>query len=170
MEEIVMRSTVLRDRKGVTLVEVLVALVILLVVFMGLIQAALLSIENNAVNILRDEGVRLGSDTMAALRSSPFDDLDRSGMPPNDLANLNFIMSSTSGNATQVANARRLGINTRRTIRNVLGANYVIEVWVLDLEVVAPPNNINKQVTVEVRWDWKGATNRHRFVTLLRRI
>ena len=75
-----MLQTALRNKKGVTLVEVMIALVILLVVFMGLIQASLLSIENNATTALRDEAVRLASDTVTALRTSPFDDLNRDGM------------------------------------------------------------------------------------------
>ena len=72
-----MLQTVLRNKKGVTLVEVMIALVILLVVFMGLIQASLLSIENTATTALRDEAVRLASDTVTALRTGPFDDLNR---------------------------------------------------------------------------------------------
>ena len=58
-----------RNNKGVTLVEVMISLVIMLVVFMGLIQASLLSIDYNLRNELRDEGVRIGSEYMARSRS-----------------------------------------------------------------------------------------------------
>jgi hypothetical protein len=77
-------------------------------------------------------------------------------------------MSSTSGSAAERNNALRLGINTRKTMRNVLGANYVITVTVRSLD------NDNKQVTVLVTWDWKertragGNPNTHQVVGLLR--
>lgn len=58
-----------RNNRGVTLVEVMIALVIMLVVFMGLIQASLLSIDSNLRNELRDEAVRIGSESMARSRS-----------------------------------------------------------------------------------------------------
>lgn len=159
-----MLQIVLRNKKGVTLVEVLIALVILLIVFMGLIQASLLSIDTNASNILRDEAVRLASDTLAALRSSPFDDLNRDNASDGG----GFVMSST-GTAGQQTNARNLGINTRRSVRNILAANYVVTVTIITLDTD------NKQVTVLVNWDWKERTfaganpNVHQVVSLLRR-
>ena len=54
----------LRGPKGVTLVEVMIALVILLLVFMGLLQAALLSVDHNLRNIMRDEAVRIADQRM----------------------------------------------------------------------------------------------------------
>src|SRR5512135_3682764 len=57
------------NKKGVTLVEVMISLVILLIVFMGLIQASLLSINHNLRNEARDEAVRVGAASMALLRS-----------------------------------------------------------------------------------------------------
>ena len=46
------------NKKGVTLVEVMIALVVLLLVFMGLLQAAILSIQSNTTNLMRDEMTR----------------------------------------------------------------------------------------------------------------
>jgi prepilin-type N-terminal cleavage/methylation domain-containing protein len=168
MEALVMLRIVLKDKKGVTLVEVLIALVILLIVFLGLIQASLLSIDTNAMNLLRDEAVRLASDTMISLRSSPFDDLNRDGATP-DAANINFVISST-GTAAQQLNAVNLGINTQKTVRNILTANYVVTVTITDMDAS------NKQADVLVQWDYKertlanGSANAHRVVSLLRRI
>jgi prepilin-type N-terminal cleavage/methylation domain-containing protein len=56
------------NQKGVTLVEVLISLVILLIVFMGLIQASLVSINSNLRNEMRDEAVRLASEYMSMAR------------------------------------------------------------------------------------------------------
>ena len=46
------------NKKGVTLVEVMIALVVLLIVFMGLLQTAILSIQSNTTNLMRDEMTR----------------------------------------------------------------------------------------------------------------
>ncbi len=58
------------NQKGVTLVEVLISLVILLIVFMGLIQASILSINHNLRNAMRDEAVRIASEYMSRARST----------------------------------------------------------------------------------------------------
>jgi prepilin-type N-terminal cleavage/methylation domain-containing protein len=57
-------------QKGVTLVEVMIALVILLIVFIGLIQASLLTIQSNVRNLARDEAVRITADQMDMLRAA----------------------------------------------------------------------------------------------------
>ncbi len=62
------------NRRGLTLVEVMIAMVIMLIVFMGLIQASLLSIDSNMRNELRDEGTRVASESMAEVRAVPFND------------------------------------------------------------------------------------------------
>lgn len=49
---------------GFTLVEMMIALLIILVALFGLIQAALLSIDNNLRNLLRDEAVRISEQAM----------------------------------------------------------------------------------------------------------
>lgn len=60
------------NSKGVSLVEVMIALVILLIVFVGLIQVSLVSIQGNMNNILRDEAVGIAADQMTNLRAAPF--------------------------------------------------------------------------------------------------
>ena len=69
-----MRRIVLQNRnqgsRGVTLVEVLVSIVILLIVSMGLLQASLLTIQSNVRNELRDEAVKIASEDMANSRQS----------------------------------------------------------------------------------------------------
>jgi prepilin-type N-terminal cleavage/methylation domain-containing protein len=166
-----MLQTVLRNKKGVTLVEVLISLVILLVVFMGLIQASLLSIENNVTTALRDEAVRLATETVAALKTGPFDDLNRDGIIPDapPLPPTPFFTMSSTGSAAEQGNASRLGINTVRASRNI-SSNYVVRVTVDNVF-----DNDNKQVTVRVEWAWKertfvgGNPNRYDVTALLRR-
>jgi prepilin-type N-terminal cleavage/methylation domain-containing protein len=62
------------NKKGVTLVEVMIALVVLLIVFMGLLQAAILSIQSNTTNLLRDEMTRVTAERMVEVKNIAFDD------------------------------------------------------------------------------------------------
>ncbi len=70
------------NNKGVTLVEVMISLVILLIVFMGLIQASILSIDHNMRNKVRDEAVRIAADTVSQLRGRGYDDPLLANAPP----------------------------------------------------------------------------------------
>lgn len=58
--------------KGSSLVEVMLSLVILLIVFLALMQTALLSIDSNVKNLLRDEAVGIAEMRMSAIRNTPF--------------------------------------------------------------------------------------------------
>lgn len=69
------------NQEGVTLVEVMIALVILLIVFMGLIQASILSINYNLHNEIRDEATRIASEYMSAARSTQVDTLTTTVCP-----------------------------------------------------------------------------------------
>ncbi len=79
MEEHVKEIIVMQNNKGVTLIEVLIALVVLLIVFMGLIQASILSIEHNLRNEIREEAVRIATDNLTTARSASFDSVIDSG-------------------------------------------------------------------------------------------
>jgi prepilin-type N-terminal cleavage/methylation domain-containing protein len=83
------------NNRGFTLVEMLVAMVIVLVLLLSLVQAALLSIDGNLRNLLRDEGVRIAEQRMNGtvvdkdnnryhgLKDSSFDFLSNSVNHPN---------------------------------------------------------------------------------------
>jgi type II secretory pathway pseudopilin PulG len=58
-----------------SLVEVLIALTVLLFVSLALMQTALVSIDANMRNVLRDEGVRVAEAGMMAMRNEDFDAL-----------------------------------------------------------------------------------------------
>ena len=67
------------NNKGLTLVEVMIALVILLLVFLALMQTALVSINANMTNVLRDEAVNIAEQRMNEARNIPFDTLANDG-------------------------------------------------------------------------------------------
>jgi len=63
------------DKKGLTLVEVMIALVIVLLVFLALMQTALVGIDSNTRNGLRDEAVSIAEMKMNEARNILFDTL-----------------------------------------------------------------------------------------------
>lgn len=133
-----MSNKKISNNKGVTLVEVMIALVILLIVFMGLIQASLLTMQSNMKNVLRDEAVRITSDRMSILRSAPFGDINKD--TTTDTYPLNFTA------------------NTNRNVRNV--ANHPFNVAINVVTVGAD----NKQMTVTTTWSWQGENFTHSIV------
>ena len=70
-----MGQIVLLNKKGLTLVEVLIALVVLLFVSLAMLQTALVSIDSNMRNVLRDEAVSIAEMEMNEARNSAFDSL-----------------------------------------------------------------------------------------------
>lgn len=68
-------QTVLKNNKGLTLIEVMISLVVLLLVFLALMQTALVSIESNMTNVLRDEAVNIAEEKMNDARNTDFDSL-----------------------------------------------------------------------------------------------
>ncbi len=63
------------NKKGLTLVEVMIALVIVLLVFLALMQTALVGIDSNTRNALRDEAVSIAEMKMNEARNILFDTL-----------------------------------------------------------------------------------------------
>ncbi len=55
--------------------ELMMAMVILLFVALAMMQVAMMTVESNARNVIRDEGTRLASDRLNGLRYVDADDL-----------------------------------------------------------------------------------------------
>lgn len=71
-----MEETVLLNKKGMTLIEVMFAIIILLISSLALMQTALLGISMNVQNVLRDEAVNVADMEMNFLRSQLYDNID----------------------------------------------------------------------------------------------
>lgn len=137
-----MLRIVFPDKKGLTLVEVMIALVVLLLVSLALMQTALVSIDANTKNALRDEAVRISEERMNEARSLPFDDFDQNGAPDPDPLTIN-------------------GTETRQ-IRNVpITFNTVMTIDTLNVDT--------KEIDVTVNWTWRGENLNHRISTIRKR-
>jgi len=65
---------VLLNKKGMTLIEVMIALVILLIVMLALMQTVTLGMNVNVTNLLRDEATRIAEQRITELRNTLFTD------------------------------------------------------------------------------------------------
>jgi Tfp pilus assembly protein PilV len=67
--------SLLVTKKGLTLVEVMIAFLVLLFTSLALMQTALVSISANMQNVLRDEAVRVAEMRINDARSTAFDNI-----------------------------------------------------------------------------------------------
>lgn len=147
-----------QNSKGVSLVEVMIALVVLLFVFMGLLQAALLGIDSNMRNILRDEAVNITAMSMEEARSMPFDSVVSETAP--------ITGADCPGTFT-------VGQRLPRNLRNMT-KDFCVNLSCWDLEhskdcVVNDSTCNTKRINVRVIWNWKGEDYIHSATTARRR-
>jgi prepilin-type N-terminal cleavage/methylation domain-containing protein len=136
---------------GVSLVEVLIALVVLLLVFMGLLQAALLGIDSNMRNIIRDEAVTIAAMRMEEARSIPFDNvLNDTAIDPVNLP-------------ACPAGDNPYPVRIDRNFRNIQAFPFGTTRTITDLDTDT------KQIDILVRWEYKNECYTHSATTLRRR-
>lgn len=142
---------VVLNKKGVSLVEMMIALVILLLVFLALMQTALVSIDSNMINVLRDEAVTIAEMRMDEARNTAFATLASNSvaLPVGSDCPATF----TDGSAN--------GLRLRRNIRNISNKDFCSRM------AVSGAGN-TRQVVVEVRWRWKGLDYSHMITSILR--
>lgn len=143
----------LLNKKGFTLVEIMIALVVTLVVFLALMQTALVNIGSNMINVLRDEAVSIAEMRMDQARNTAFDSLasDSILLP----AGVDCPAAFTDGSA----NGQRL----QRNIRNISNKDFCARMAVTG-------SGDTRQVNVEVRWRWEDVDYSHSISTILRRL
>lgn len=66
---------VMRNSRGMTLIEVMIAMVILMISSLAIMQTALVAYQNNARNIIRDEAVKVADEQVNEKLNLPFDSL-----------------------------------------------------------------------------------------------
>ena len=159
-----MRQIAFLNRRGLTLVEVMVALVVFLFVFFALMQTALVSIDGNMVNSLRNEAVNIAEMRMNEAKNENFAGL------VNDTGDLSACDCPTGFAGT--------GTCVERDIRSVEAFNFCTNLACT--EVVggggvggdgdcATDDAENKQVHITIGWIWKGEDYTHRITTVRKR-
>lgn len=133
----------MRGEKGFSLVEVMIALVVVLLVSLAMMQTALVSIDSNMLNVLRDEAVSLVEERMS---------IDR-----------NLALSTTDFDSNLVSDGAAVSVS--RYVRNV-PVPYSMQRTVTGYPAGSPTT---KQVLETVNWTWKGQAYTYSGRTLLKR-
>jgi type IV pilus assembly protein PilV len=88
----VIYQTLPSNNRAFTLVEVLVAMLILMIGLLGMLQVINLAIRTNLQNEVRDQAVAIAEDRMAREKSLPFDNITATGEK-----NINIVSNIRSG-------------------------------------------------------------------------
>jgi len=113
-------------------------------------QTALLSIDSNMTNVIRDEAVGIAEGRMNEARNILFDNL---APDPNA-----FIAG-----ANCPAGFPATGVLIERDLRNIANFDFCTN------RTVAPLGMDNRQVNITVGWIWKGNPYTHAISTIVRR-
>ncbi len=149
MELCVLKNSFIKNfnNRGVSLVEVMISLVIMLLVFVGLMQAAILSINSNMSNILRDEAISLATAEMENTRTRPFDDIK------SDTTSI-----SDADCPSSIATGTKVSVNIRNIKKDMC-----VRLNVTDID------SDTKQLNLTVGWKWNKEDYFHNISTLRRR-
>lgn len=149
----------MRDEKGLTLVEVMIALLVMLFVSLALMETALLSIESNLSNIIRDEAVNIAEMRMNEARNVPFDNLlDDSA---DAVADDNLVLDACRN--SPVRDPDPYPVRITRNFRNIAGFDFGTR------RTVAAMGSDNRQTTILVRWVYRNRCYTHSVSTIRRR-
>lgn len=126
-----MRPTIsMQNNSGFTLVELLVAMVIMLVGLLGLLQSVNIAMEYNLKNQMRNEVVRVAQDAMNDMRSRTFDAVSsKTTTVPTSLRNINrtyTVKRSVSSAGTDVS--RKYQVDVTWAYKNVSTTHSVMSV------------------------------------------
>lgn len=140
----------LLNKSGFSLVEVVIALVISLLVFFALMQTALVGIDSNMKNALRDMAVNVADMRMDEARGLPF------------TSAVDYLVSDTGSlsGAACPAGFSTTGKRIQRDVKSISNFDFCTNMTVTTI------NTENKQVNVTVGWKWKGEDYTHRISTL----
>ena len=157
MGELVMRRIVFQNKAGFTLVEVMIALVVALLVFLALMQTALVSIDSNMRNVLRDEAVSIAEMRMNEMKSSPF---------------TSVVSDTGSLSGYDCPTGFSTGVPVERDLKNISGFDFCTNLICSEIggdgHCATSNYNSSKQITITVGWKWKGENYTHRITTIRR--
>jgi prepilin-type N-terminal cleavage/methylation domain-containing protein len=143
-----MERSVLLDKRGMTLIEVLVATLLFLIVSLALLQSSIMSVNYNMRNVLRSEAVKIGDMLMSNIRNKPF----TSAGIDAELTDTGGVYNPFPDYPTVTRSFRGGTVDFKPTLK------------VTDITAASTSN---KQIDIKVSWTWNGATYQHNISTLL---
>ncbi len=155
------------NEKGLSLVEVMIALVVLLFVSLALMQTALVSIESNTKNSLRDEAVSIAEGRMSEAKQLTFTQTSTNLVNDGTGAGLTNTVCPPGYWSTFGAT----GVLVTRTIKNT-SYNFCTNRTVIEFGgdgSLSTPDAISREVTITVGWMWKGDEYSHRLTSMVER-
>jgi len=130
-----MELRVLKNKQGLTLIEVLIAMVVFLLVSLAMMQTALVGIDANSRNFLRDEAVTIAEIRVNEARNVPFASLI------SDAADVPIVRNvrNITGGVT---------FNTRMLVAELDG----------DGNLATGDDANTKQINIITTWEWRDNT------------
>lgn len=115
-----MERHVIRDKQGFTLIEVMIAFVIILITMLGLLNLTAQVTAVNVRNTIRDEGIKVAEEVMEQQRALPYDNIVTNKKLPPVKRNLrNFSLSYLpSVEVKTYANAKTVDVTVTWEYRN----------------------------------------------------
>jgi len=119
-----------KNNGGFTLVEVMVAMIIMVVGMFGLLEAVNVAMEHNLRNHMRDEAIYVGESVMNDLRGKPFDKLSSSYSTRSVPSKLRGVVKNYSVDSTTIGmgDSKQLQVIVRWTYKNRGFQNQVVSV------------------------------------------
>lgn len=145
--------------RGFTLIEALVALVILAILLLGLLAGLLTSIDYNLRNYIRDEAKRLALECAENIRNIPYDNLPQNGSVDCRAQNPVSVGNPCTDLATRVTSGTPEQVT--RQIRNT-SISYTIG-W-----DVSTSGDV-KEIQIQICWVYRGKDYSHTVATLIGR-
>lgn len=142
---------------GFTLIEVMIAMVVSLLVFFALMQTALVSIDSNMKNNLRDEAANI-----AAMRMEQARNLKYTLSTDNLLSDTTAFTAGELPNCSAALAALINGVVVTRDFRNIAGFTFCTN------RAVTAIDTNTKRVTIRVGWKWRNEDYNHNISTIVR--
>ncbi len=143
-----MEQAVFKDKKGLTLIEVIVSLAVLLIVFLGMMQTVAISVNFNVKNSLRDEAVKIAGERMNTLKNTAFTD---------------SILNNTGG-AYVLDDVDPTTIGVQSTVTRSFRSFDVVFTSERGIEDI---NTDNKRANIRITWAWKAENYIHEIQSML---
>jgi len=140
----VRRPISLSSNKGFTLIEIMIAMLIMMVGLLGLLQAVNIATEQNLRNQLRDESVMIGEQKLNELKMR--------------------------GMGTTAAFRLLTSASTTETVQSSMRAftkDFTVEKRVSSASTASLATTQSKKLEVSVGWSYKGKTFSNRIVSTL---